>query len=124
MNFGQRRFQAENWSEIVLANATQDIWDFTVPMKCVLELVEFGNYMDTVAAWGTNYFYFTQNGVPFNFAGGYPNILDQVGYAAQRQRFDPICFTGGNRIQCWGVEATGANVDMGISVGYNLIDQE
>lgn len=124
MNFGQRRFQAENSSVVVLANTTVAIWTYTVPFKCVLELLEFGNYMDVVAAWGVNYFVFTQNMVPFNFAGGIPNIMDQVGYAAQRQRFDPLLFTGGNLLQCWGIEATGGNVDMGISVGFNLIDQE
>jgi hypothetical protein len=124
MNFGQRRFQAENWSVLVLANATQQIWAYTVPFKCELELVEFGNYMDTVAAWGINSFVFTQNLVPISWAGGYPAIMDQVGYAAQRAKFDPIRFTGGNLLQCWGVEATGGNVQMGISIGYNLIDQE
>lgn len=124
MNFGQREFFAENWSEQVLANATQELWTFTVPNRCVLELVEFANYMDTVAAWGTNYFYFAQNGVVFEYAGGYPLIYDQVGYAAQRQKFSPKYFSGGNRLQIFGVEATGANVDMGISVGYYLIYQE
>ena len=124
MNFGQREFFAENWSESVLANATQEIWTYTVPNKCVLELVEFANYLGTVAAWGTNYWYFTQNGVVFEYAGGMPYIYDQVGYAAQRQKFSPKYFNGGTHLQIWGVEATGAAVDMGISVGYNLIYQE
>ena len=124
MNFGRREWFAENWSESVLANATQELWTLTVPNKCECEITEFGNYLGTVAAWGTNYWYATANGVAFELAGGFPYIYDQVGYAAQRQSISPKRFAGGTHIQIFGVEGTGAAVDMGISIGYFLIYQE
>ena len=124
MNFGRREFVGENWSVNILANATTAIWDYVVPVKMEIEIAEFGNYMSDVAAWGTNYFYAVANGVPFELAGGFPNIYDQVGYAAQRQPISPKRFSGGTRIIIYGVEATGAAVDMGVSIGYWKIYQE
>ena len=124
MNTGRKQFVGENWSATILANATTALWTFTVPFAAELEIVEFGNYMGTVAAWGTNYWYAVANGVAFELAGGFPLIYDQVGYAAQRQSISPKLFSGGTQIIIYAVEATGANVDMGISLGYNYIWRE
>lgn len=118
LNYARREFVGENWSATILANATTALWDYTIPSGIDLEITEFGNYMGDVAAWGTNYFYATANGVPFELAGGFPLIYDQVGYAAQRQTISPKRFNGGTRIIIYAVEAKGFNVAMGISIGY------
>lgn len=124
MNTGRKEFHGENWSEVVLAGATQEVWRLVVPQAAEVEIVEFGNYMSVVAAWGTNYWYAMANGVHFELAGGFPNIYDQVGYAAQRAKINPKVFPGGTLIQIFAVEATGANVNMGISIGYNYVWRE
>ena len=124
MNFGRKEFYGENWSATILANATTALWTYTVPFHDEMEIVEFGNYIGTVAAWGVNYWYATANGGAFELAGGFPLIYDQVGYAAQRQAISPKKFRGGTQIVIYAVEATGANTDMGISIGYYLIHAE
>lgn len=123
-NFSRREFFAENWSVEVANGAESALWTFTVPAKCVLQFESFGNYLGTVAAWGTAYFYLTQNGVPVEFYGGTPFIYDQVGYAAQRQKIENKIFGGGTRLVFMGNNPTAAALDMGVGLGYYLIYQE
>ena len=125
MNFGRKEFFGENWSQEIAAETLAPLWTFTVPVGAECEIIEFGNYMGTVAQWGQSYFYATQNGVFFELAGGFPYILDQVGYAAQRQKISPKRFAGGTVLTIYGYNADPADAnDMGISIGYYLIYQE
>ena len=123
-NFTRREYFSENWSVAVGIGLTAAVWTYNVPTKCVLQFESFGNYLGTVAAWGTAYWYLAQNGVPVEFYGGTPNIFDQVGYAAQRQKIENKIFGGGNQLIFYGVNPTAAILDMGIGVGFHLIYSE
>jgi len=120
MNFGLERMNSKIWAENhsiqVLAGATTAIFTYTVPCRAQAEILEFGNYTDTVAAWGLIYWYVTQNGfnVTAHFAGVW-GIYDQIGYAAQRQAISPYVFGGGSILTVYGVNGTAGNIDMGFS---------
>ncbi len=118
MFIGRKRLFAENWSVAVGIGATAALWTYTVPHKGALRFTGFGNYLGTVAAWGTAYWYLTQNGVPVELVGATPNILDQVGYAAQRQAVTDYEFNGGNLLILYGVNPTLAILNMGISISW------
>lgn len=96
----------------------------TIPSKCRARVKSFGNYLGTVAAWGFCYWEVLVNGVPWEFYGGDPQIFDQVGYAAQRQESTQYEVSGGSFVQVVGSNPTAAIVDMGVSLGLELIYQE
>lgn len=118
-----RRTYAENWSVNVGIGATAAIWTYQIPHKARARMIGFGNYLGTVAAWGVAYWYFTCNNVPqalFTGTGAYL-IYDQVGYAAQRQPCSDEEYAGGSTLVIYGVNATAAALDMGISIEYEEI---
>jgi len=96
----------------------------TVPCKCRARVKSFGNYLGTVPAWGFCYWEVLVNGVPMEFYGGDPRIYDQVGYAAQRQESTEYEISGGSFVQVVGSNPTADIVDMGVSLGMELIYQE
>ena len=124
INSGRTEPFRENHSVAVGIGATAAIWTYTVPSKCRLRFKSFGNYLGTVAAWGVAYEVLTANSVPVYFVGGNPNILDQVGYAAQRQNVTELEFGGGTLLIIYGVNPTANILNMGASIEYELIYQE
>ena len=122
---GRREYFRENASVQVLAGAVRTvIMSLTVPTKARLQLTGFGNYTDTVAAWGTIYWEILVNGVPIEYMGGTPRIMDQVGYAAQRQASTEVMIPGGALLQVVGSNPTAGNVNMGVSLELEGIYQE
>jgi len=123
LSFGGREIRRENWSVNVLTTATTILWQYIVPGKCRLRMLGFGNYLGTVAAWGTAYWQGFSNSVPILLAGAY-QVFDQVGYAAQRQAVTEDIYGGGALLQIYGTNPTLATLAMGISIEYELIFQE
>jgi hypothetical protein len=123
INMGRTESRRENWSETVLAGATKAIFTYRVPGKSRFRWFSFGNYLGTVAAWGTAYWYYKVDGVRKEFCGTYA-IYDQIGYAAQRQTITEEEIGGSSVIEIVAVNPTGADLQMGISVEYELIHQE
>lgn len=114
-------YRRENDSVAVGIGATASIWSFVVPQKARFRFKSFGNYLGTVAAWGTAFWFLNVNSVVWPFVGGNPNVMDQVGYAAQRQVITEDEFGGGTRLEIFGVNPTAAILSMGVSVEYELI---
>lgn len=122
---GRREYFRENHSVLVLAGAVRTvIATFTVPCKSRGKLIGFGNYCDVVAAWGVIYWEIVVNGVAVTYVGGTPRIMDQVGYAAQRQATSELEFSGGSVVQIVGSNPTAGNVNMGVSLELEAIYQE
>lgn len=118
------QFRENHSVNVGIAAVRTAIFTFTVPPKARCRILEFGNYLGTVAAWGTAYWNFIVNGVALDFYGGTPNIFDQVGYAAQRQTSTLREFSGGSLIVLAGSNPTAAILAMGISLSYEFIYQE
>jgi hypothetical protein len=110
----------ENHSENVGIGATLEILRVEAPSKCRIRIKTFGNYLGTVAAWGVAYWTYWENGVQREFSG-VNQIMDQIGFAAQRQPVSPVEVGGGSVIQFFGVNPTGDILAMGISIGYEII---
>jgi len=112
--------KGENFSGLVTALLdVLVLYDYWVPARVTWRLKSFGNYLGTVAAWGAANSFWTieVNGtiVPINGI-----IADQVGYAAQRQPITPIVAHAGDHIQIIGHNLTVADLQMGISLGWDL----
>ena len=121
MNIGRREQFRENWSVNVGIGLAAAIWTYRVPSKCRFKFLSFGNYLGTVAAWGTAYWTLTQNGINVY---PYEAIYDQIGYAAQRSTMTELEFNGGATIVITGVNPTAAILAMGVSLEWELIYQE
>lgn len=121
INTGRTEFFRENWSVAVPATTTVALWTFTVPSKCRLRFRSFGNYLGTVAAWGFVVWVLLANTarVP-----GMEAILDQIGYAAQRQSITEHEFGGGTVLQVTAYNGTALACDVGVSLEWELIYQE
>lgn len=122
---GRTEKKRENHSvEVLAAGVRTSIYQFVVPPKCRCRMLAFGNYLSDVGAWGAAYWEVLVNGSAIEFYGGTPVIMDQVGYAAQRQLSTEYEFSGGTLINFTGSNPTAGNIDMGISFEYELIYQE
>lgn len=122
---GRTEYFRENHSvNVAIAAVRTVIATFTVPPKTRARIKSFGNYLGTVAAWGVAYWEVLANGVPVEFYGGTPRIMDQVGYAAQRQPSTEKEFPGGTVIQVCGSNPTAAILAMGVSLEIEAIYQE
>ncbi len=121
LNTGRTELFRENWSVAVPNLATVAIWTYNVPSKCRCRLKSFGNYLGTVAAWGTVTWVFLGNGVRYP---GLEAILDQIGYAAQRQVITEHEFSGSTQIQITAYNNSGALCNIGVSIEWELIYQE
>lgn len=122
---GRREVFAENHSVNVAIGAVRtQIVGATIPPKARAMVKSFGNYLGTVAAWGVAYWEILVNGVPIEFYGGTPRIMDQVGYAAQRSPTTQYEISGGSTVSVVGSNPTAAILAMGVSLEIDLIYQE
>ena len=122
---GRTEYFRENHSVNVGIGAVRTvIAAINVPAKAVARIKSFGNYLGTVAAWGVAYWEVLVNGVPIEFYGGTPIIMDQVGFAAQRQASTEYEISGGSRITVVGTNPTAAILAMGVSLEIEALYQE
>jgi hypothetical protein len=122
INFGRKQFFAENFSVATLAGVQGNIIaTMTIPSKCRARLLAFGNYIDTVAAWGDIVWTMRCNGIPM---APYNAVLDQIGYAAQRSEVENIEVGGASLITVTADNNHVANVQVGVSLAWELIYQE
>ena len=121
INSGQTKYFRENWSVAVPNATTVALWTYIVPSKCRFRLISLGNYLGTVAAWGTVVWVLLCNN---QRVAPYEAILDQIGYAAQRQTVEELEFGGGSLLQVTAYNGSGLACDCGISLEWQLIYQE
>jgi len=129
INTGRTEFHAENYSVLVPLDAVFPlpalveyvIGTYIVPSKCRVRLLSFGNYIGTVAAWGLIRWHLNANGIR---VAPYDNVLDQIGYAAQRSEVERIEFGGGTTLTVSCHNDSAAAVQVGVSVAWELIFQE
>jgi len=98
-----------------------DLFTFRVPTKCKLRFLAFGNYTNTVAAWGNIWWIFINNLAPM---APYEAILDQIGYGPQRQQIQALEIYGGSTFIVRAFNNTAGIVQMGVSFEYELEYQE
>ena len=118
------RFRENHSVAVGIGAVRTSIYQFTVPPKCRCRMLSFGNYLGTVAAWGVAYWEVLVQGHVIEFYGGTPLVMDQVGFAAQRQVSTEYEFSGGTMINFTGSNPTAAILNMGVSFEYELIYQE
>ncbi len=108
-----------NISQTVNNGATNLLFTYQVPSKQVLTLKKFGNYTDTVGAWGTITWMIWKNGIGYY---PYDTVMDQVGMSQEPRDIEPIEFEGGDLLQIYAQNLSGGNIDMGISLSYEVRD--
>ena len=122
INTGRTEFFAENFSVLTVAAAQNTvIAQMIVPSKCRLRVLEIGNYIGTVAAWGLIVWHARVNGI---MIAPYNAVLDQIGYAAQRSQVERLEFGGGSILSITADNNHVANVQVGVSLAWELIYQE
>ena len=122
INTGRTEFFAENFSVLTVAAALNTvIAQMIVPSKCRLRILEIGNYIGTVAAWGLIVWHARCNGITI---APYNAVLDQIGYAAQRSQVERLEFGGGSILSITADNNHVANVQVGVSLAWELIYQE
>jgi hypothetical protein len=129
INTGRTEFHAENFSVLVPLNAVFPlpnpvetvIATYIIPSKCRGRLLELGNYIGTVAAWGLIRWHFNCNGIP---QAPYNAVLDQIGYAAQRSQVERLEVGGASIITVTANNDSAAAVQVGVSMAWELIFQE
>ena len=106
-----------NESQLVLIGATVDLFTYTVPAKARGVLKKFGNYIDTVAAWGDIVWSILKNGIP---VFPYDAILDQIGQGYLPREISPIVFNGGDTLIVRVTNNHIANVQIGIALSGEI----
>ena len=118
---GRREPNRENWSVLVPDLTTVALWTYVVPSRCRFILKDLGNYLGTVAAWGFVVWVLLANGMR---QPPYEAILDQIGYAAQRQPVTELEFGGGTTLQITAYNGTALDCQVGISIGWELVHDD
>ena len=111
----------QNYSASVPAASNVDLIEIVVPAKATMRVIDFGNYCDTVASWGTIYWDFLMDDLPLY---PYNRIMDQIGFGTGRQVVQAIDIYGGHRFRIRAYNPTAGVVKMGISLAYDLKYQE
>lgn len=109
-----------NFSQNVLNNATNVLFTYQVPNKQTFILRKFGNYCSLVAAWaGTAVWRIQRNGI-----GIYPydTINDQLGTSMEPREIKPLFFEGGDVLTIDATNTSGAAIDMGIAISWEVMD--
>jgi len=108
----------ETTSQTIPAGAAVDLFTVTVPSRCSMELVGFGNTCGTLLAWKTVYWEILVDGI-----SAYPRgtrILDQIGFETGRQLFQKVVVPGGHTLVVRATNPTAAACDMGMALEYVL----
>lgn len=122
INLGSSKFYAENYSANVAATSTDTIIaTYVIPSKARGRLLKMGNYLSVVAAWGYVVWRLRCNGI---VQAPYNAIMDQIGYAAQREEVEKLEFGGGSIITITADNPTATIVAVGVSLAWELIFQE
>jgi hypothetical protein len=122
INAGRSEFKAENFSVAVAATSVDTvIGTITVPSKARARILKIGNYIGTVAAWGQITWRLRCNGI---VVAPYNAILDQIGYAAQKEDAERLEFGGGSVLTVTADNASAAIVQVGVAVAWELVYQE
>jgi len=115
--FQRKEVFVENWSQNVPIAGSVDLVTMTVPSRCSMRLISFGNYSGTVAAWGTIYWEFFVDGsviYPYN------RIMDPLGYSGARQGIQDVNISGGHTLIIRANNPTAAICGMGIILEWEL----
>ncbi|MCJ7828478.1 MAG: hypothetical protein MUP81_01910 [Dehalococcoidia bacterium] len=107
----------QNYSENVPIGGSYDLIALTVPARCSIRLISFGNYSGTTAAWGTVYWDFLVDG---SLIYPYSRIMDPLGYSGARQSIQGVYIPGGHTLIIRAYNPTAAICAMGISLEYEL----
>ena len=108
----------ETHSFNVLNGATQVIYTFIVPPKCILRIKKFANYTDTPAAVGTGLTWAIQrNGIG---VGNYEMILDIIGQSYHAEDIALETFKGGDVLTVITVNNSGGAVLSGARIVFDL----
>ena len=110
--------KGENWSVEVPLAGDEEIMAYDVPSRVRLKYRKVGNYLGTVAAWGTAYWEVLLNGTLVE------RIFDQIGYAAQRELVSKIYAFPGDRVSVVGYNPAGwpaaAALEMGVGLTWDV----
>ena len=107
----------QNFSADIPIAGAVDLIDMIIPAKCTMVVLDFGNYCNTVAAWGTIYWDFYNDDLPLY---PYNHIMDQIGFGTGRQAVQSVPINGGHRFRIRATNPTAGIVQMGISLEYEL----
>ncbi|MBA7496234.1 hypothetical protein ES702_06833 [subsurface metagenome] len=107
-----------NLSQSVPTTSLRTLLSLQVPSRGFMKLTHFGNYMDTVAAWGLVTWMIKRNGI-----GVYPyhGILDQIGSGIEPRLIEPLIFNGGDLLTIDVYNAYAGTVGIGISVKHEFL---
>ena len=108
----------ENNSFNVGIGATQEVFRFVVPPKCILRIRKFANYTDTPAAVGTGLtWHINRNGIGVI---RYGNILDILGQSFQPEPVEIPPFRGSDLLTIVTVNGTAGAVLSGARIVFDL----
>lgn len=107
----------QNYSQNVPIGGNVNLVNMTVPSRCSMRPISFGNYSGTAAAWGTIYWDFLVDG---SLLYPYNRIMDPIGMSSSRQGIQGIDISGGHNFIIRAYNPTAAICAMGISLEYEL----
>ena len=105
----------ETTSQLVAAGTAVDLYTLTVPSRCSMQLIGFGN---NSLVWGTVYWEILVDGL-----SAYPRtarIYDQIGLESGRQAFQNINVLGGHTLTIRATNPSAADCMMGMALEYVL----
>lgn len=107
----------QNYSASVPLTSFANLVEIVVPAKAVMRIIDFGNYIDTIGAWGAVYWDFYLDDLPLY---PYNHIMDQIGFGTGRQTVQAVDIHGGHKFRIRATNPTAAAVKMGISLAYDM----
>jgi hypothetical protein len=108
----------ETTSQVIPLGTAVDLFTFTVPARCFMRLLGFGNTCGTLLSWGLVYWEVLVDGI--SACPGTVRIYDQLGFETGRQMFQNINVPGGHTLIVRATNPTAANCDMGMALEYVL----
>ena len=121
MNINRVEHFIRNYDAVVPLGSDLDLVEIVVPAKAVMRVLDFGNYIDTPAAWGTIFWEFFHDNLPLY---PYEVLYQQIDYGSGRQAVQLVEVHGGHRFRIRAHNPTAGAVRMGISLSYEFEYQE
>jgi hypothetical protein len=109
--------KGESWSADVGIGLTAELMAIEVPSRVTLRFRKIGNYLGIPGAWGFCSWQILKNGIVVM------TLMDQIGFAAQREIMTPILVQAGERISVNGINPTAGIVPMGITFTWDELGQ-